>query len=48
MPEKSVQEVIDFVVKTLTEKVAQLREMSPLWEMFKEGVDLSKIKWTEH
>ena len=44
----TTQEDIDFVVKTLTEKVAQLREMSPLWEMFKEGVDLSKIQWTEH
>lgn len=44
----TTEEDIDFVVKTLTEKVAQLREMSPLWEMFKEGVDLSKIKWTEH
>lgn len=39
---------IDFAVKLLEEKVARLREMSPLWEMHLEGVDLSKIQWAAH
>ena len=30
------------------EKVAKLREMSPLWEMHQEGVDLNQVKWSEH
>lgn len=44
----TTEEEIDFVVKTLTEKVAKLREMSPLWEMHQQGIDLSKIEWSEH
>ena len=34
--------------KELKEKVAKLREMSPLWEMHQEGVDLNQVKWSEH
>jgi cysteine desulfurase len=30
------------------EKIAKLRELSPLWEMFKDGVDLSTIQWAAH
>ena len=30
------------------EKIDKLRELSPLWEMFKEGVDLEKVEWAEH
>lgn len=44
----TTEEDIDFTIKLLTEKVAKLREMSPLWEMHKEGVDLKSVKWTEH
>jgi cysteine desulfurase len=29
-------------------KVANLRELSPLWEMHQEGIDISSIKWDEH
>lgn len=39
---------IDFAVNLLKEKVAKLRDMSPLWEMHLEGVDLSKIEWAAH
>ena len=35
-------------LKLLTEKVAKLREMSPLWEMHKEGIDLADVKWSAH
>jgi cysteine desulfurase len=32
----------------MIEVVNKLRELSPLWEMFKDGVDLSKVEWTAH
>ena len=41
-------EEIDYAVATLQERVAKLRELSPLWEMFKDGVDLSTIEWAAH
>jgi cysteine desulfurase len=44
----TTEEEIDFAVKLLAEKVAKLREMSPLWEMHQQGMDLSKIKWSAH
>ena len=44
----TTEEEIDFTIKTLTEQVAKLREMSPLWEMHQQGVDLSTVKWSEH
>jgi cysteine desulfurase len=39
---------IDYVVSTLKDRVAKLRELSPLWEMYKDGVDISTIQWTAH
>ncbi len=39
---------VDFAVELLKEKVERLREMSPLWELVQEGVDLSTIKWASH
>ena len=39
---------IDYAVKTIRENVYKLRELSPLWEMFKDGVDLSTIQWAAH
>mgnify|MGYP000734000402 CR=1 FL=1 len=44
----TTEEEIDYVIELLKTKVAQLREMSPLWEMHQQGVDLSKIQWSEH
>ena len=44
----TTEEEIDFTIKTLTEQVAKLREMSPLWEMHQQGVDLSSVKWSAH
>ncbi len=41
-------EEIDYVVATVREKVAKLRDLSPLWEMYKEGIDLSKVQWAAH
>jgi cysteine desulfurase len=44
----STVEEIDYAVATINENVAKLRELSPLWEMFKDGVDLSTIQWSTH
>ena len=41
-------EEIDYVVATLKDRVAKLRDLSPLWDMFKEGVDISSIQWSAH
>lgn len=44
----TTEEEIDFAIKTIKEKVDKLRELSPLWEMMQEGVDLKSIEWTGH
>ena len=44
----TTQEEIDYAVDLLRRKVGKLRELSPLWEMHQEGVDLSKIEWAAH
>ena len=41
-------EEIDYAVSTLQNQVAKLRDLSPLWEMFKDGVDISSIQWAAH
>jgi len=44
----TTEEQIDFTIKAVSETVLKLREMSPLWEMFKEGVDIDAIQWAHH
>jgi cysteine desulfurase len=44
----STEEEVDFAADRVVHEVTRLREMSPLWEMVQEGVDLSKVKWTTH
>ena len=44
----TTEEEIDYAVGTIKENVAKLRELSPLWDMFKEGIDLSTIQWAAH
>ncbi|MBK7692513.1 MAG: IscS subfamily cysteine desulfurase [Bacteroidetes bacterium] len=44
----STEEEVDYTVKAVTDTVNKLREMSPLWEMFKEGIDLDSIEWAAH
>ena len=39
---------IDFAVKLIHERIGKLREMSPLWEMYKEGIDLNTVQWAAH
>jgi cysteine desulfurase len=44
----TTEEEIDYVVTTLKERVAKLRELSPLWDMYKDGIDISTIQWAAH
>jgi cysteine desulfurase len=44
----TTEQDIDYAASTLRDRVAKLRELSPLWEMYRDGVDLSTIQWTAH
>ncbi|QOF76300.1 IscS subfamily cysteine desulfurase [Variovorax sp. 38R] len=44
----TTEEEIDYAISTIKHNVAKLRELSPLWEMFKDGVDISTIQWSAH
>ena len=44
----TTEEDIDHVVGVINNAISKLREMSPLWEMFKDGVDLEKVEWVHH
>ena len=44
----STQEEVDFAIDHVRSAVQKLRDMSPLWEMFKEGIDLKTVEWQEH
>jgi cysteine desulfurase len=44
----TTEEEVDFAVKLLQDKVGKLREMSPLWDMYKEGIDLNTVQWAAH
>lgn len=44
----STEEEVDYVVKAVSDRVKFLRELSPLWEMVQEGIDLNSIKWSGH
>jgi cysteine desulfurase len=44
----TTEEQIDYTIKAVTDTVLKLREMSPLWEMYKEGIDIDAIQWAHH
>ena len=44
----TTEEEIDYAVEVLKDRVAKLRELSPLWDMYKDGIDLSSIQWAAH
>ena len=44
----TTEEEIDYAISVLTDRVAKLRELSPLWDMFKDGIDISTIQWAAH
>jgi cysteine desulfurase len=44
----TTDEQIDYTIEAIKGTVLKLREMSPLWEMYKEGIDLNSIEWAHH
>jgi len=44
----TIEEEIDYAIATLKDRVAKLRELSPLWDMYRDGIDLSTIQWSAH
>lgn len=44
----TTEEDIDYTIELLKSKIGKLRELSPLWEMYKDGIDLSKVQWAAH
>ncbi|TSA20567.1 MAG: IscS subfamily cysteine desulfurase [Betaproteobacteria bacterium] len=44
----STEEEIDYAIALLHTKIGKLRDMSPLWEMFKDGIDLKSVQWSAH
>ncbi|GAA4918616.1 IscS subfamily cysteine desulfurase [Mucilaginibacter defluvii] len=44
----TTEEEVDYAIEVTKKAVTHLRELSPLWEMFKEGIDLNSIEWAEH
>ena len=44
----STEEEVDYAIKKIREAVLKLRELSPLWDMYKDGVDLSLVEWAAH
>ena len=44
----TTEDQVDYTIKAISDTVNKLREMSPLWEMFKEGIDLNSIEWAHH
>jgi cysteine desulfurase len=44
----TTEDQIDYTVEAVTKTVNKLREMSPLWEMYKEGIDMNSIEWAHH
>jgi cysteine desulfurase len=44
----TTDEDVDYAIRAISEGVNHMRDLSPIWEMYKEGVDLSKVEWAEH
>ncbi len=44
----TTEEEVEFTIKLLHEKIGKLRDLSPLWEMYKDGIDLNTVQWAAH
>jgi cysteine desulfurase len=44
----TTEEDVDYAVAKIREQVGRLRELSPLWDMYKDGIDLSSVQWAAH
>ena len=48
LPKATTVEEIDYTIDLLQRKIGKLRELSPLWDMYKEGIDLNTVQWAAH
>jgi len=44
----TTEQDVEYTIKLVKEKIVKLRELSPLWEMYKEGIDLNSVQWAAH
>lgn len=44
----TTEDEVDYVIKAIRERVAFLRELSPLWELYQDGIDINSIQWEQH
>jgi len=44
----TTEEEIDYTVALMKSKISKLRDLSPLWEMYKDGIDLESVQWAAH
>ena len=44
----ATREEVDYAIAKIREQVQRLRELSPLWDMYKEGIDLNSVQWSGH
>ena len=44
----TTMEEVDYTIELLKGKISKLRDLSPLWEMYKDGVDINAVKWAAH
>lgn len=44
----TTEEEVDYAIEQIRTAVTKLRDMSPLWDMYKEGIDLSTVEWAHH
>ena len=44
----TTEEEVDYAIDLISKQVTRLREMSPLWDMMQEGIDIKSIEWTQH
>ncbi|VAW87685.1 Cysteine desulfurase =_ IscS [hydrothermal vent metagenome] len=44
----TTEDEVDYIINLVRERVTKLRELSPLWDMYKDGIDISKVKWAAH
>lgn len=44
----TTEEEVDYAIELISKQVTRLREMSPLWDMLQDGIDIKSIEWTQH
>jgi len=44
----TTEQEVDYAIKLISKQVSRLRDMSPLWDMVNDGIDIKSIEWTQH